>query len=642
MYLTLSQIQQSLSALEKIHSFFGISFLVAKVAKLPVGDTIEFSYDSAEKDFLENYFKPDPNSSFYYRVFKAGPKRKNWLASDFASSGSQSTRTRGDFAKAFIHTKNSIIWGWKENYLEILTSHPAFTRHGPLPAFHLAVWLYRDSNWQSSITKRQILNKFYEDFGVSKTERSKLFDSSLPDEINTELLQKRQVSWDELKQIIGTPPDATPDEGCALSYLEMRGIGPAKNLQIEPAKRINIITGDNGLGKTFILDCAWWALSGEWAEHPAYPRQEAKQDEPRITFQISGDKVKTDKISVKYNWNTQSWPSPSGRPTVPGLLIYARVDGSFAVWDPAKSSLYSKTNNSDSTGFVVFSKNEVWNGLERSVSGKPRILSNGLLRDWITWQNKPDKYPFETFKQVLKTLSPPESDLGVLTPGEPIRLPHDAREIPTIKHSYGDVPILNTSAGVQRIVALSYLIVWTWEEHKTQSHLIRKSPQKQVVILIDELEAHLHPKWQRVILPALLNLRSDLDPDLDFQYIILTHSPLVLASLEPIYKPELDKLFHLNLLKSSLFDFEVELEEKPFVRYGQVGDWLESDLFELGQARSLESESVIEKAKKLQLQDDPETEQIQDITNKLLKFLPEDDDFWPRWKFFAEKHGVKL
>jgi hypothetical protein len=642
MYLTLSQIRQSLSILEKYHTFYGLSFLVAKAANLPVGETTEFPFDSAEKDFLEKYFKPDMESKYYYRAFRAGPKSKNWLSSTFASSGSQTTRTRGHLAKAFIHKRNSKIWGWANDYVEVLASSDAFQRHGRLSAFHMAVWLFRAINWPSNTTKKDITKKFYKEFRINEREKTILFDDSLPNGKAIDLLQAKPVTWEELKQAIGTPPDAKPEEGGALAYLELRGIGPAMKIQMEPARRINIITGDNGLGKTFILDCAWWALSGEWVEHPAYPRQDVKQSEPRITFQISGKSANSERKSVKYNWSTQNWPTPTGRPTVPGLLIYARVDGSFAIWDPAKSYLYSETNEKDSTGFLVFTKSEIWNGLEKISGGKTRVLSNGLLRDWITWQNKPDRYPFETFKQVLKTLSPPDPELGFMEPGEPVRLPDDAREIPTIRHSYGDVAILNASAGIQRIVALAYLIVWVWEEHKTQSKLIRKSPEKQVVVLIDELEAHLHPKWQRVIMPALLHVGQELDPSLDFQYLLLTHSPLVLASLEPIYKPELDKLFHLNLMKTSLFDVKVELEEKNFVRYGPVDEWLESDLFELVQARSIDAESVIERAKELQLQENPEPNEVEEITNQLLRILPGDDDFWPRWKFFAEEHGVKL
>jgi len=57
-----------------------------------------------------------------------------------------------------------------------------------------------------------------------------------------------------------------------LKSLKLRDIGPAPRLIVELADRLNIFTGDNGLGKTFILDIAWWALTGDWAGLPAWPR----------------------------------------------------------------------------------------------------------------------------------------------------------------------------------------------------------------------------------------------------------------------------------------------------------------------------------------------------------------------------------
>ena len=54
-----------------------------------------------------------------------------------------------------------------------------------------------------------------------------------------------------------------------LKSLKLRDIGPAPRLGVELADRLNLFTGDNGLGKTFILDLAWWALTGDWAVLPA-------------------------------------------------------------------------------------------------------------------------------------------------------------------------------------------------------------------------------------------------------------------------------------------------------------------------------------------------------------------------------------
>jgi hypothetical protein len=444
-------------------------------------------------------------------------------------------------------------------------------------------------------------------------------------------------------------PDNTPSakEG-TLAYLELQGVGPAKRLSFELAERLNIITGDNGLGKTFLLECAWWALRGLWAGPPAYPRPDAKADEPKITFQISTKSTKPAQTSISYDWQNhtwQSWSSPKERSTIPGLLIYARVDGSFAVWDPTKD--YWLSTDMRPFTFVtqnklVFNQEQVWEGIAETVEGKTWVYINGLLRDWVTWQNKPEKYPFDTFKKVLHRLSPPDvGDLGLLEPGTPVRLPYDAREIPTLKHPNGEVPIVHTSAGVRRIITIAYLIVWAWEEHKAQSRLTRSDPQKQMVILVDEMEAHLHPQWQRVILPALLDVSEELDPELQVQFLIATHSPLVLASVEPKFNPEIDKLFHLDIVQRGL-ESEVELQELPFVPHGPVDSWLMSDVFKLRHARSLEAEVAIEEAKALQLQDEPEAEKVKSVSDKLVKYLAADDEFWPRWKYFAEQYGVRF
>ena len=45
---------------------------------------------------------------------------------------------------------------------------------------------------------------------------------------------------------------------------------------LEFGPRLNLLTGDNGLGKTFALDLAWWTLTRTWAGLPAMPRRDSK------------------------------------------------------------------------------------------------------------------------------------------------------------------------------------------------------------------------------------------------------------------------------------------------------------------------------------------------------------------------------
>jgi AAA domain, putative AbiEii toxin, Type IV TA system len=650
MFLKTEQIRESLEPLKALHPFYGITFLVCKKAPLPVGDTIQYPINAKETEFLEEYFKPEQNSKYFYQVFKTSNPSKRWLSPKYASSGSQSTRTRGDLANVFIHPKNTDIWGLQTNYIETLREHLNRTRGDLIPTFHVAVWFYRGRNWEPNTTAEDIINTFLEEFLVSDAEKC-LFDSSIPQaNVLEELFQNEKISLRDLQAIIGKPPDSSPEEGGTLRRLEIQGVGPAKKLVFQPGERLTLITGDNGLGKTFLLDCAWWALTGKWAGLPAYPVGDSNKSKPVIGFHISGDS-ESGLVEATYNWEIQRWEredlrgSPGKLPTIPGLLIYAKVDGSFAVWDPARAYLANQEILEDNTiSFPFnFNRDEVWNGRDIEVRGRKVTVINGLLRDWNQWQIDPENYPFRTFEKVLERLSPPaQSDLGILRPGKPTRIPGDAKQIPTIEHSYGNVPIVYASAGVRRIIILAYLIVWAWEEHKVQSKQIRKKPQKRMVILVDELEAHLHPQWQRVILSALLDVREDLAKDLQIQFMVATHSPMIMASVEPKFDEALDKLFRLDLSQSDLLGSTAEITQLPFIRQGRIDAWLTSEVFGLGQPRSIEGEQAIQAAKNLQEDDDPNSEDVQKISDELRKYLAEDDEFWSRWLFFARQHGASL
>lgn len=635
MFLNIKLIVGALEHLKPVHPFYTLTFLVCKTDRLPVESAISYRVNAAETKFLEQYYKPIKDSKYFYKVSRVNNKEA-WLKPDHASKGSQKTRTT-TFKDAFIQPIAS-DWGWSLDYVKILKSK---LHKGKLvPAFDMAIWLYREREWKPNATAENILETFFTEFFITEEEKSELFDLSIPEiSDRSQLFQEQKALWNEIRKAadIPPPPDARPEGGGTLAYLELRGVGPARRLEFEPADRLNLITGDNGLGKTFLLECAWWALTGHWAGLPAYRRDDAKSNEPQIIFQILGEDSIADRIPISYDWHTQNWPTRQKYYTIPGLLIYARLDGSFAIWDPAKNYWSSSLHALEEVP-IVFSREDVWNGYDVKIEGKTSTFINGLLRDWITWQNSPKKYPFKAFKKVLERLSPPvQSDLGPLTPGNPRRLPNEAKEIPTLKHPYGEVPIVHAAAGVRRIITLAYLIVWAWEEHKVQSELIRKKPETRMVIIIDEIEAHLHPQWQRRILPALLKVTEDLDPTLRVQFFVATHSPLVMASVEPVFNPESDKLFHLNIVES-----EVELEEIAFVRYGRVDRWLMSDIFELDHARSLEAEAAIEAAKALQLQDKPDPVCVNRVSEDLVKYLAPDDEFWPRWKYFAEKHGVRF
>lgn len=643
MHLSEQIVAEALENLKSVHPFFTLTFLVCKRDGLPVGTTKSYDINRIEKEFLDQYFKPVKNSAYYYRVSRVN-RSQQWLKSDYPYKGSQKSRTEGKTGGALIHERDTDLWGWQENYIDILRSVlEGKDTVNLIPAFSLAVWLYREQDW-SNHDFELVLEKFLREYNISDNEKRRLFDLRLPEDVESGF-QNTPVVWTSLQSALGIspPPDLPPDTGGILDFLHLRGIGPSQELKIDFVKRVNLITGDNGLGKTFILDCAWWALSGEWTSGgPLVPRADAKKNEPYISFGISTGSTDSISQTAEYDWKRLDWPVPSERKTIPGLVVYARVDGAFAVWDPAR---IDSTLSQGYTRALILSRDAVWEGYSIKVGhGQTKFLCNGLIEDWVQWQNSQETGVFDTLKRVLKRLSPPEQgDLGLLEPDEPVRVPGwGTKLIPTIRHPYADkIPLTQASAAIRRITALAYLIVWAWEEHKAQSRLIREEPQNKLVILIDEIEAHLHPQWQRVILPALLDIREALKASIDVQFIITTHSPLVLASLEPYFNPEIDGAFHLNLIQTNLLEGIVTLDQPEFV-FGTVDSWLRSDFFEMKHARNIAAEEAIEDAKKLQSQETVSEEDVRKVSERLLKYLGAHDSFWPRWTYFAEKHGVVL
>jgi hypothetical protein len=420
-----------------------------------------------------------------------------------------------------------------------------------------------------------------------------------------------------------------------LEHLHLRNVGPAPELEMELAPRLNLITGDNGLGKSFLLDVMWWALTQTWAREMARPAKGVHEAEISFGFGINGELG-----DPSFYWDSRGQDWHCGHVSGPGsrsIALYALVDGGFAVWDAARSYWRPSQQrpHPDDRGRVAsytFKPHEVWDGLEQDGSS----LCEGLIRDWASWQ-KEDGEAFEQLEAVLGGLSPSPHER--LVPGGFARLGFQARDIPTLRMPYGqDVPVLHASAGMRRIIALAYMLVWTWQEHVKASELIGEPPAKEITFLIDEIEAHLHPQWQRRILSSLLDVMEALTgtSDVRVQLVAVTHSPLILVSAEPLFDAARDALFVLDLEQGSSI---VQLERREFVRYGDPGSWLISETFGLPSFRSLQAEAVLERAAVALSDESFGKEEAAALEAELRGVLGGTDPFWATWRYVGERKG---
>jgi predicted ATPase len=423
-----------------------------------------------------------------------------------------------------------------------------------------------------------------------------------------------------------------------LKTLNLRGVGPAKTFgPVTFAPRLNFITGDNGLGKSFLLDIAWWVLTRTWARDTvAMPQMDEKK--PSISYSYTKTTRGFFEDESFFNHREQVWPLKQGRPPIPGIVIYAGVDGSFSAWDPARNYWQDKDAQSiERPKAFNFTPEQVWKGLEGS-GGISHC--KGLIHDWVLWQKSNDP-AFSDLVSVLDALSP--SGEEKLTPGAPVRVGQDVTDYPSLRMTYGqDVALIHASAGMRRIAALAYLLVWTWREHQYACKKTRHNPAKEIVFLVDEIECHLHPEWQRRIVPALLSVMHALtNKKVPVQLIVATHSPLVLASAEPEFDESKDAIFNIQLRNG-----QAHIDSELWAKQGDVVNWLVSDAFGLHQARSVDAERAIEAAEawmrgdKNLLPDDLSTESA--INKKLVQVLPGNDHFWPRWVVWVESKKKQL
>lgn len=427
--------------------------------------------------------------------------------------------------------------------------------------------------------------------------------------------------------------------------LELEGVGPAEHLTLEFGPRLNLLTGDNGLGKTFLLDVIWWGAARHWPGFPVMPRRRMNGSPARMAFRFEADSggggAEAHYRPASMDWSVRGLAPEEversaarlGLPDeplwLPLVLVYAHVDGAFSVWDGSRQGALG------GQATFRFSVESLRDGLRHvdPVTGQEGTLCNGLISDWVVWQLRRND-SFQALCRVLETISPGPSER--LQPGQPQRVGLDAREYPTLAMPYGDVPIIHASAAVQRIVHLVYLLVWAWFENRAAARILGVPPARRFLFLLDEIEAHLHPRWHRVILRALLKVVRDLDPEAQVQLIATTHAPLVLASVEPWFDVQQDALFMFDLVGA-----DVAVRKAEWHPRGDASAWLTSEVFDLGEARSLEAEHAITQAQEALLDPSVSPQRMREIHRDLHAVLKETDPFWPRWLATARHLAIE-
>lgn len=285
-------------------------------------------------------------------------------------------------------------------------------------------------------------------------------------------------------------------------------------------KGINILIGDNGVGKTSILDAIACCLYDIVREHKVTNKFIAKDDiqlgEEWARIDCTFSDGRNDYFSTK--GNNRNGPSDRLKQILEtyGSIqlndIYKMSGDSYLTTDrkiypvicyqsiDKEEEKKEKQKNAD--------KDERIQGYSGCLNGRADIKT---VYSWLKTASKLEKSIFSEIIQdfIFKIDNRPFKIL--INPEGKIMISFSGNEIPLSKNSSGFQTIM------QLIIDLTYRIILLNPAHPDP----KNSPG---VVLIDEIDLHLHPNWQWKIMDTLGKLFPNI------QFIVTTHSPIILSS----------------------------------------------------------------------------------------------------------------
>ncbi|MGL5086771.1 MAG: AAA family ATPase, partial [Clostridium sp.] len=169
--------------------------------------------------------------------------------------------------------------------------------------------------------------------------------------------------------------------------------------------------------------------------------------------------------------------------------------------------------------------------LSRFVGYRDCLKPASNYKFFVNWYRKMKYREFEYSKKIPVLVAVNDSikkALKMLTEGEENEVKDilfNEGEISLLFDNGNIVPVSYLSDGYKNVIGIISDIAYRMAilNPKLGDNIISKTPG---IILIDEIEVHLHPKWQQRILKIL----KELFPKV--QFIISTHSPMVVSSTE--------------------------------------------------------------------------------------------------------------
>ncbi len=323
---------------------------------------------------------------------------------------------------------------------------------------------------------------------------------------------------DALERAVATKKAMTPtprppkERGPLIKKIQVINIGPFDNFSLELDPHWNVLLGDNGVGKSSILRAVAIALAG--LEARPYAARLVRSGQTRGTVALETERGRY--VVELFRGEGEAEMKVSG----PSPLS---TEGWLAVGFPALRAL-TWTRSEERERF----------GLERPTATDLLPLVRGdpdprfdKLKAWIleldhlTQRARADKTPDDRYRRQIEMLF---EVITALTPG--LRLEYEGvdpvtREV-RVRTDDGVVPIECISQGTSSLFGWIGVLLQRMFDVHPESPTPWLEPS---LVLIDEVDAHMHPGWQQLLGPRIRELFPRL------QLIATSHSPLIVSSL---------------------------------------------------------------------------------------------------------------
>jgi energy-coupling factor transporter ATP-binding protein EcfA2 len=310
----------------------------------------------------------------------------------------------------------------------------------------------------------------------------------------------------------------------ALSVADVRCFGPPQRLSLvdrDRAAKWTVILGENGVGKTTLLQCAW-AMAPYVAEvRPGALAGANPRGYPAASSSLPLRRAVTSNMSIRADV-VLGEPLTSAKLGRPASVVIrsnsprSEQRGSYPEWANAVCCGYGALRRSAEAsveaGVSSHSAASLFSDDAALISG-----SEWLLRADYAAKNTPTDdralVRRDKIRAALIDLLPDVSDIRVA--GFDEETPRPRIDVQT---HYGWVPMRALSLGYRSMIAWVVDLASRMFEAYPDSADPLTEP---AIALVDEIDLHLHPRWQREITAHLDRLFPNV------QFIVTAHSPLV-------------------------------------------------------------------------------------------------------------------